>query len=180
MRVNIGVLHNFAQKQKMTNLSRVSVAYASVYATNEFISELKNCLYELRWLELLIVLLIFLDLYLGLIDNVGKSGQEFHISRAGRRTVCKFLEYNAYLATCMVIGIGIAEPLEWCNHITAAAFGMLLAVVFEGDSIIEHYCSIHGINQKWSVKAFIVAYVKTKFSEIYANMEKPCTSQKEE
>ena len=62
-----------------------------------FLSEVTATIWELRWMELAIFVLVVADFCWGIADSVAKRGEDFHFSRAGRRTACKLLEYNFYL-----------------------------------------------------------------------------------
>lgn len=128
-----------------------------------FLSEVTATIWELRWMELAIFVLVVADFCWGIADSVAKRGEEFHFSRAGRRTACKLLEYNFYLVGGMVLGKALCEPLGICGHVEAAAVCFGLSAVFEVDSITEHVCAVHGWEHKWSLKKFFVNYLKKKF-----------------
>ena len=116
------------------------LAVAGAYS---FIGEIKEVVFELRWMLAFIIVMIVADFVLGIIDSVVKRGEDFRFSRAGRRTMCKFIEYNSYLVLGFMLG---------------------LAIVFEFDSIMEHICVIHGIKNKVSIKRLLVGYIKKKYN----------------
>lgn len=169
-------MRNFSNEYEMANVASVSTGYTAFVAGNLFLNELLTSIYELRWMELLLIILILTDFVYGTIDSVGVRHEDFHISRAGRRTMCKFLEYNAYLATGMVLGMALSEPLGWFSHNISAALGLIFALVCEADSISDHYCSVHCIKRKFSLRKFIIAYLREKFKDIAKAFEE---SQKE-
>lgn len=143
-----------------------SASYASMVIGGMFLSELKGAIYELRWMEICLCLLIFIDIYYGLLDNVGRKHESFHFNLCGRRTATKYIEYNTYLVFGMVLGLAVLEPSGICSHTTGAVFGLALALFFEADSIFTHFCRIKGIKPKFTPKMLIVNYMKRKASDL--------------
>lgn len=137
-----------------------------------FGAEFSAALYELRWMLLAVVVLITADFCYGIADSVARRGEDFQLSRAGRRTACKFIEYLSYLLVGLVLGFAIMEPLGICGHVQSAAAGLLLAVVWEADSIAEHVCSLHGLGHRFSIKGLIIAYLSKKFGNDFNKRKK--------
>lgn len=131
-----------------------------------FLSEMKQVVFDLRWMFLFILILIAADFILGIIDSIIKRGEEFRFSRAGRRTMCKFIEYNSYLVLGFTFGIAVLQPVGICNYMISSVGGLCLAILFEADSIKDHVCAIHGIENKFSVKKWFVEYLKKKINKI--------------
>lgn len=137
------------------------LAVAGAYS---FIGEIKEVVFELRWMLAFIIVMIVADFVLGIIDSVVKRGEDFRFSRAGRRTMCKFIEYNSYLVLGFMLGLAILQPAGICSYTISAMCGLGLAIVFEFDSIMEHICVIHGIKNKMSIKRLLVGYIKKKYN----------------
>ena len=116
----------------MINIIAPQMAVAGAYS---FICEIKQVVFELRWMLAFIVAMIIADFVLGIIDSVVKRGEDFRFSRAGRRTMCKFIEYNSYLVIGFMLGIAILQPVGICSYTVSAMCGLGLAFVFEFDSI---------------------------------------------
>lgn len=135
-----------------------------VVGAYSFIEEIKGVVFELRWMLAFIIVMIVADFVLGIIDSVVKRGEDFRFSRAGRRTMCKFIEYNSYLVLGFMFGISILQPAGICSYTVSAMIGLGLAFLFEFDSIADHICSIHGIKNKISIKRILVEYIKKKYS----------------
>lgn len=131
-----------------------------------FLGEMKQVIFDLRWMFLFILMLIAADFILGIIDSIIKRGEEFRFSRAGRRTMCKFIEYNSYLVLGFTFGIAVLQPVGICNYMISSVGGLCLAILFEADSIKDHICAIHGIENKFSVKKWLVEYLKKKINKI--------------
>lgn len=131
-----------------------------------FLGEMKQVIFDLRWMFLFILILIAGDFILGIIDSIIKRGEEFRFSRAGRRTMCKFIEYNSYLVLGFTFGIAVLQPIGICNYMISSVGGLCLAILFEADSIKDHICAIHGIENKFSVKKWLVEYLKKKINKI--------------
>lgn len=148
----------------MQNLITVIAPQLLVAGAYSFIGEIKNVVFELRWMLAFIVVMIVADFVLGIIDSVVKRGEDFRFSRAGRRTMCKFIEYNSYLVLGFMLGIAILQPVGICTYTISSMCGLGLAIVFEFDSIMEHVCAIHGIKNKVSIKRLLVGYIKKKYS----------------
>lgn len=140
-----------------------NVAVIGVYS---FVGEIKHVIYDLRWMFVFIVILIFADFILGIIDSIVRRGEEFRFSRAGRRTMCKFIEYNAYLVLGFTFGVAVLQPAGICSYMISSIGGLCLAILFESDSIKDHICSIHGIENKFSIKKIMVNYLKKRINKL--------------
>lgn len=155
----------------------------AVVGTYTFMKEIGNVIFELRWMLALIVAMIFADFVLGIIDSVSRRGEDFRFSRAGRRTMCKFIEYNSYLVLGFTFGIAILQPLNVCSYTVSSMCGLGLAIIFEFDSIMEHICVIHGLENKVSIKHLLVAYIKKRYKvagEIIEEVDKGKSKKKTE
>lgn len=67
-----------------------------------------------------------------------------------------------YLIIGALIGMAIFEPLDMATHTVTAAVALGLGCLFELDSIIGHVAAIHGSRWRFSLKRFVVAFVKKK------------------
>lgn len=146
-----------------------------------FLGEMKQVVFDLRWMFLFILILITADFILGIIDSIIKRGEEFRFSRAGRRTMCKFIEYNSYLVLGFTFGIAVLQPVGICNYMISSVGGLCLAILFEADSIKDHICAIHGIKNNISIKRLLVAFIKKKYvtaGEIIEEVEKEDNNEK--
>lgn len=155
----------------------------AVVGAYTFMKEIGNVIFELRWMLALIVAMIFADFVLGIIDSVSRRGEDFRFSRAGRRTMCKFIEYNSYLVLGFTFGIAILQPLNVCSYTVSSMCGLGLAIIFEFDSIMEHICVIHGLKNKVSIKHLLVAYIKKRYKvagEIIEEVDKGRSEKKTE
>ncbi len=128
-------------------------------------AEAKDALFDLRWMLVLIVVLIVADFWFGVSESL-KKREQFRFSRAGRRTCNKAVDYITYLLLGAVIGMAIFEPLGWANHTTTAAVGLGLGCLWEIDSIIGHVCALHGVENRFTVKKFLVSLLKRKDRDI--------------
>ena len=158
--------------EKMLNIIAPQLAVAGAYS---IIGEIRDVVFELRWMLIFIVAMIIADFVLGIIDSVVKHGEDFRFSRAGRRTMCKFIEYNSYLVLGFMMGLAILQPIGICTYTVSAMCGLGLAMVFEFDSIMEHICVIHGIKNRISIKRMLVGYIKKKYAvagELIEEVEK--------
>lgn len=163
--------------EKMLNIIAPQLAVAGAYS---FIGEIRDVVFELRWMLIFIVAMIIADFVLGIIDSVVKHGEDFRFSRAGRRTMCKFIEYNSYLVLGFMMGLAILQPIGICTYTVSAMCGLGLAMVFEFDSIMEHICVIHGIKNRISIKRMLVGYIKKKYSTAGNIIEEVTKEDKEE
>lgn len=161
----------------MVNIIAPQMAVAGAYS---FICEIKQVVFELRWMLAFIVAMIIADFVLGIIDSVVKRGEDFRFSRAGRRTMCKFIEYNSYLVIGFMLGIAILQPVGICSYTVSAMCGLGLAFVFEFDSIMDHICIIHGIKNRISIKRILVGYIKKKYNTAGELIEEVTKENKEE
>ena len=71
----------------MQNLISIIAPQLLVAGAYSFIGEIKNVVFELRWMLAFIVVMIVADFVLGFSDSVGLGGEDFRCSRAGRRSV---------------------------------------------------------------------------------------------
>lgn len=150
----------------MIRVMNTTAPQLAVIGGYTFLSEMKQVVFDLRWMFLFILILIAADFILGIIDSIIKRGEEFRFSRAGRRTMCKFIEYNSYLVLGFTFGIAVLQPVGICNYMISSVGGLCLAILFEADSIKDHVCAIHGIENKFSVKKWLVEYLKKKINKI--------------
>ena len=148
----------------MQNLVTIIAPQLLVAGAYSFSWQIKGVVFELRWMLAFIVVMIVADFVLGIIDSVVKRGEDFRFSRAGRRMMCKFIEYNSYLVLGFMLGIAILQPVGICSYTISSMCGLGLAIVFEFDSIMEHICAIHGIKNKISIKRLLVGYIKKKYA----------------
>ncbi len=128
-------------------------------------AEAKDALFDLRWMLVLIVVLIVADFWFGVSESL-KKREHFRFSRAGRRTCNKAVDYITYLLLGAVIGMAIFEPLGWADHTTTAAVGLGLGCLWEIDSIIGHVCALHGVENRFTVKKFLISLLKRKNRDI--------------
>lgn len=128
-------------------------------------TEALTALFDLRWMLVLIVVLIIADFWFGLSESFYRH-EHFRISRAGRRTCNKLVDYITYLILGSVLGLAIFEPLGWATHVTTAAIGLGFGCVWEVDSIVGHVCALHGIKNRFSVKRFIISLMKKKDNDM--------------
>ena len=163
--------------EKLITIIAPQLMVAGAYS---FIGEIKNVVFELRWMLAFIVVMIVADFVLGIIDSVVKRGEDFRFSRAGRRTMCKFIEYNSYLVLGFMLGIAILQPAGICSYTVSAMCGLGLAIVFEFDSIMDHVCVIHGIKSRVSIKRLLVGYIKKKYNVAGEIIEEVTKEDKEE
>lgn len=138
------------------------IVMAGVTAYPAMPAEIQNTFYGLRWMVLFIIFMILADFYLGLTESVKVRKEHFRYSRAGRRTMCKFIEYMSYMMFGALLGKAILEPLHVCSYEEGGAIGSIIATIFELDSIKGHVCAIHGVKFNFSLKRFIVAMIKKK------------------
>lgn len=162
--------------EKLLNTIAPQLAVAGAYS---FVGEIKEVVFELRWMLVFIIVMIVADFVLGIIDSVVKRGEDFRFSRAGRRTMCKFIEYNSYLVLGFMFGLAILQPVEICSYTISAMCGLGLAILFEFDSIADHICAIHGIKNKVSIKRLLVGYIKKKYSAAGEIIEEVTKENKE-
>ena len=148
----------------MQRIISIVAPQLTVVGAYSFIGEIKDVVFQLRWMILFIIAMIIADFVLGIIDSVVRRGEDFRFSRAGRRTMCKFIEYNSYLVLGFMFGIAILQPVGVCSYTVSSMCGLGLALIFEFDSIVEHICNIHGIKNKISIKRILVGYIKKKYS----------------
>lgn len=146
--------------ERFINVVTPQLAVVGAYS---FVGEIKEVVFQLRWMLVFIVVMIIADFVLGIIDSVVKRGEEFRFSRAGRRTMCKFIEYNSYLVLGFMMGIAILQPVGVCSYTVSAMCGLGLAILFEFDSIMDHICAIHGIKNRVSIKRILVSMIKKKY-----------------
>lgn len=141
----------------------VGMQFVALYAvTTDPHNEYLEVLYNLRWPILVIFALILTDFWSGLAASVRIRHEDFRLSRALRRTLVKACEYVALIIFAAILTKGIFEPLFGTQPATGGAVGAAFALICEGDSILSHLCDLHGIKSRFSVKRFIVAYLKRK------------------
>lgn len=131
-----------------------------------FYTELLQVLFDLRWAVLFIIVMVFTDFWSGLMASVRVRKEDFRLSRALRRTICKFLEYVNFIIFGLLLAKATLEPFGIGSDTTGGAIGAAAALLIEFDSIYGHVCDIHGIRKKLSLKRLFVAYLKRKDAEV--------------
>lgn len=132
---------------------------------NVFAAEAASALFDLRWMLALVVVLIVADFWFGVSESL-KKREQFRFSRAGRRTCGKAIDYLTYLLLGSVLGMAIFEPLGWATHVTTAAIGLGLGCIWEIDSIVGHVCALHGVENRFSVKRFVIFLIKQRYQQM--------------
>lgn len=127
--------------------------------------EMTGVLYNLRWMIILAVALILCDLWWG-ISASRYRGERIRLSRAGRRTFNKLVDYLTYLLLGALFGLAIFEPLGLAGHTATAALGMGLGCLFEVDSIVGHVCELHGVTKRFSLHRFVLSLLKARRRDI--------------
>ena len=120
-----------------------------------FGGEMVSVAFELRYMIIFSIMLIFADLWWGHSDTRkryaiaekandirGMEKYKWHKSRALRRTANKFVDYLTYLIIGAFLGLAITEPMGGCGHVITAAIGLGIGCLAEIASIIGHYCYI--------------------------------------
>lgn len=142
------------------------VVTSGAIAANAFYAEILQAFFDLRWVILFIIALVFTDFWSGLTASVKVKKEDFRISRALRRTIMKFLEYINFIIIGLLLAKATLEPFGIGTDLTGGAIGAIFALFIEADSIYGHICDIHGIRKRISIKRFIVAYIKRKNEDV--------------
>lgn len=137
-----------------------------------FGAECLRCVFDLRWMIILAVILIITDYWWGVRElaelrkkattRAEKERHKFHFSQAGRRTLNKAADYLTYLLVGCVAGLAITEPMGIATHTTTAAVGLGFGMLFELSSIVGHIAVVKGVDIKVDWKRLIVAIIKHK------------------
>ena len=130
-----------------------------------FSTEALDVLYDLRWMLILIAVLIVTDLWFGVSES-RKRKIPIRLSRAGRRTCNKLIDYFAYLFFGAIMGMAIFEPLGIASHTTTAAISLGFGCIWEVDSIVGHICALHGVTNKLSIKKFIICLIRKRNKDV--------------
>ena len=141
-------------------------------------TEALRALFDLRWMLVAVVVLIVADFWFGLSESLQKH-KDFRLSRAGRRTCNKAVDYITYLIVGAVLGLAIFEPLGWATHTTTAAVGLGFGCVWEVDSIMGHVCALHDVQWKFSVKKLLIALIKRKSPDLGEAVEEAMEDDEE-
>lgn len=145
--------------------ARMMVVSGGAMVTKSMTEEIVGVVYDLRWMVALVVVLIIFDFWYGLSESL-KNREHFRVSRAGRRTCNKFMDYIGYLILGAFFGLGIFEPLGIATHVQTAAVALGFGCLWEIDSIVGHVCALHGVKNHFSVKRFIIALLKKKNEDV--------------
>ena len=159
---------------------KLIIAYSGTASYAIFPHEIQDTFFGLRWMVLLIIFMIITDFYLGLTESVKIKKEHFRYSRAGRRSVCKFIDYMSYMMFGAFLGKGILEPLHLGTYEEGGAIGSVIAAIFELDSIKGHVCAIHNVKFDFSIKRFIVAMIKKQNQDAGEALEEAMDEEKKE
>lgn len=105
----------------------------------------------LRWFMLLGIVLIFVDLRFG-IAAAKKRGEKIRVSRAGRRTMNKIVDYLCWILLAGAIGktFGISFDLP-----ILPAIVLLVIYGFEINSCFGNYFEAHGKKVKVNIFKYL-------------------------
>ena len=134
---------------------------------------------DLRWMIVCIAVLIVTDLWFGVSES-RKRKVPIRLSRAGRRTCNKLIDYFAYLFFGAIMGMAIFEPLGIANHTTTAAAGLSLACVWEMDSIVNHVLALHGYAGRFSLMRLATGFLKRKDNALGEALEESLKENRNE
>lgn len=132
------------------------------------IQELQVMIWEMRWMIVLCVVLIVVDLIFG-IENAKVHKEKIRRSRAIRRTVNKFIDYMCWILFAGVFAKAFAQPLSM-DAMTVTATVMLIACISEVDSIWQNYSEAHN-KERFSIMKFIIRFVKKKNHDVGEALE---------
>lgn len=149
-----------------------------------FGNEALTVMWDCRWVIALCVIFLVVDYWWGCReskvryeiarmagDKRGMDTYRFRFSRAGRRTINKFVDFLTYLLIGMVLGMAITEPYGIADHVQTAAIGVCVGCAFDFSSIIGHVCFVHGVEFSWSgiwrvVRTFLINLVRKKSKDV--------------
>lgn len=151
------------------NLGARGIIWGSIGA------ELLNVVFELRYMIIFSIVLIFADLWWGYRESHKRYREaeaegdkalmekfKWHKSRAVRRSANKAVDYMTYLVVGALMGMAVFEPMDICGHVVSAACALLIGCACEIASIIGHYAYVKfgieiGMKEawKWVVKFFL-------------------------
>lgn len=134
-------------------------------------NEYAELFFSLRWAVMAIIVLVFTDFWSGLAASVRVRHEDFHFSRAGRRTLVKFGEYIAIIILVAFLAKSILQPLGIATLEQGGAIAATIVLLLEADSITGHICDLHGIKSRFSIKRLIVAYLKKKDNDLGEALE---------
>ena len=164
-----------------------------------FGGEMVSVAFELRYMIIFSIMLIFADLWWGHSDTMkryaiaekandimGMEKYKWHKSRALRRTANKFVDYLTYLILGAFLGLAITEPMGGCSHVITAAIGLGIGCLAELASIIGHYCYIKFDMEikvvdvwRWLIR-FVANIFRIKGKEIGDALDQTMNEKKEE
>lgn len=125
---------------------------------------------DLRWMIAFIAVLILTDLWFG-VSEARKKKVPLRLSRAGRRTCNKLIDYVTNLIFSAILGMAVFEPLGIASHTATAAAALALACVWEIDSILNHVLALHGRKGRFSLTRLLIGIVKKKDRDIGEALE---------
>ena len=177
----------------MFHARSILAAFVVVSGQISFASEISTVVDNLRWMIAAVVAFVACDFWFGrresrsrydkakaVGNHYGIDKYRFHLSRAGRRTMNKLVDYVAYMVVAIMIGKGVFDAFDvGITYVHAAAAAVALAGVFEISSILGHVFYLHHIKPPKitgkSVLHFlarvVVAFVKRKSPDVGDAME---------
>lgn len=157
-------------------------SFGSMLLTIAMAQELAQVMWDLRWMCILSVVIVFIDLWFGINESKKRNKKEYDAamkawedggrqgdepqkkkireSEAGRKTLCKIVDYVAIMALGALFGLAINENIGYFTHKETAAVALGVCCLFELSSIAGHWCYIHGIEYRFSLKGFVVGIIK--------------------
>lgn len=158
-------------------------------------TEMNTVLFDLRWLLVLVGVLIIVDMWFGtsesrmhyeeakkINDKAGMEKYKFHLSRCGRRTFNKSIDYIAYLLVGAVLGLSILGQYG-ISYVVSAGVAIGFGGIFELSSIGGHILALHHIIvPKITMKTVLkfiartaIGFAKTKDSDLGEALDESLT-----
>lgn len=145
-----------------TSGGNMAVNTGAAVGVGVFYEEMLQVFFDLRWAVAFIGILVLTDFWSGLTASVRVRGEDFRFSRALRRTTTKFLEYVCYIVFGVLLVKACIEPFGIGSDLMGGAIGASVGFIAEFDSIYGHFCDLHGIKRRISLKRIFVAWLKQK------------------
>lgn len=157
--------------QIATSGGSVAVTTGALISASIFYQETLQVLFDLRWAVAFIAILVLTDFWSGLTASVKLRGEDFRFSRALRRTTTKFLEYVCYIVFGVLLFKACLEPFGIGSDVVGGAVGASVGFIAEFDSIYGHFCDLHHIKRRISVKRIFVAWLKQENENVGTAVE---------
>lgn len=150
-------------EKQINNIMNTPFSIIFKSALVSFLAEWYGFIWDLRWMIIFGIILVFCDFWFGISESKYKK-KKITWSLARNKTLVKSVDYLCYLTLGIAMGKSLAQPYG-LDPIVIATTVILACYLFELNSIYLHICHLHDIEPRYDLWDFAFMLVTFKFKK---------------